>query len=352
MNKTHCLIIMVNIESELFLSEELATMSTTLTNKQMNKIIKTDSAYWNKYLNQLPAILHHVNNAESVMWFPSQINWGKDRIAFQVLDEKSQHLIKYVLAFFATGDGIVNFNLLDRFLPVIKCSVARSFYMYQLHIEDVHARTYNDAISTLIDDQEERDSIIDALHNVPAIKNIGAFCLKYSADQSIEFRKLNFVYAIVEGIIFSASFCIIAYFKKINPDLEGLCLSNDFIQRDENMHKEFAAIINNTLQHPIAKNEAISILNDAMIVIDEFIDFIIPNPIGELSSKSLKTHVRSIADILLKEFNFKPVYEVQSPYKWFAIQQLPPQTSFFERKGANYSTNTKLNNDKKFTDDF
>ena len=59
------------------------------------------------------------------------IDLSKDHSDFSKLTPNEQHFIKYVLAFFAASDGIVNENLVERFTQEIQLLEAKFFYMFQ-----------------------------------------------------------------------------------------------------------------------------------------------------------------------------------------------------------------------------
>ena len=46
-----------------------------------------------------------------------------------------QYFIKHVLAFFAASDGIVNENIVERFMSEVQVTEARCFYGFQIMIE-------------------------------------------------------------------------------------------------------------------------------------------------------------------------------------------------------------------------
>ena len=49
--------------------------------------------------------------------------------------DDERHFIKHVLAFFAASDGIVNENLVERFMSEVQMTEARCFYGFQVMIE-------------------------------------------------------------------------------------------------------------------------------------------------------------------------------------------------------------------------
>ena len=72
------------------------------------------------------------------------------------LKEGEQYFIKHVLAFFAASDGIVNENLVDRFMSEVQATEARSFYGFQIMMENIHSEMYAKLIENLIHDTKEK----------------------------------------------------------------------------------------------------------------------------------------------------------------------------------------------------
>jgi len=64
---------------------------------------------WDLYQKQL-----------ACFWKPQEIDFSKDYDDFITLNNDEQHFIKMILAFFAASDGIVNFNISERFLKDVK----------------------------------------------------------------------------------------------------------------------------------------------------------------------------------------------------------------------------------------
>ena len=58
--------------------------------------------------------------AVACFWTAEEIDLTKDAAGFEKLNPKQQHFLKHVLAFFAASDGLVNANLMERFLQLSK----------------------------------------------------------------------------------------------------------------------------------------------------------------------------------------------------------------------------------------
>ena len=68
--------------------------------------------------------------AEANFWTTEELDLSKDNSDWLKLNDKEQHFIKNILAFFAASDGIVNENLVDRFCQEVKVLEAKFFYIF------------------------------------------------------------------------------------------------------------------------------------------------------------------------------------------------------------------------------
>ena len=85
-----------------------------------------------------PNLFQKYKNHVSVFWTPEEIDLSKDMKDWVKLNPSEQMFIKNVLGFFAGSDGIIQENLVARFMNEIQLAEARQFYSVQLMMEAVH----------------------------------------------------------------------------------------------------------------------------------------------------------------------------------------------------------------------
>ena len=116
----------------------------------------------------------------------------------------------------------------------IQAPEARTFYGFQIAIENIHSETYSLLIDTFIKDAKQRSHLFNAIETIPCVKKKAEWALHWiSSSESFAERLVAF--AAVEGIFFSGSFCAIFWLKKRGL-MPGLSFSNELISRDEGMH--------------------------------------------------------------------------------------------------------------------
>merc|ERR1711876_112983 len=137
--------------------------------------------------------------AEASFWTAEEVDLSKDLKDWENLKDDERYFVSHVLAFFAASDGIVNENLVERFMQEVQIPEARCFYGFQIAIENIHSEMYSLLIDTYIKDREERNRLFNAIETFPAIKKKAEWIVAFAS---------------VEGIFFSGSFASIFWLKK------------------------------------------------------------------------------------------------------------------------------------------
>jgi ribonucleoside-diphosphate reductase subunit M2 len=101
---------------------------------------------------------------EASFWTAEEIDLSKDMHDWNnKLTEDEKWFISHVLAFFAASDGIVNENLVTRFSGEVQIPEARSFYGFQMMMENIHSETYSLLIDTYIKEPAQRTYLLNAI---------------------------------------------------------------------------------------------------------------------------------------------------------------------------------------------
>ena len=77
-------------------------------------------------------IWRYYKKALASFWTTEEVDLARDMDDWDNLKADEQFFIKHVLAFFAASDGIVNENLVERFMAEVQLPEARAFYGFQV----------------------------------------------------------------------------------------------------------------------------------------------------------------------------------------------------------------------------
>src|SRR3954471_6432053 len=113
--------------------------------------------------------------------------WTTDELDFSVdfehlrdkLTPQEGHLIRRLVAFFATADNLVAHNLVLNFYKHINSPEFRMFLGKQLFDEMLHVETYLLLVDSYLPDPAERAEAFDAYRSIPSVKLKADFCFKY-----------------------------------------------------------------------------------------------------------------------------------------------------------------------------
>ena len=150
---------------------------------------------------------------EKSIWTAEEIDFSQDSKDFETLDSDTKFVVKMILAFFASMDGIVNLNLDSNLINKITIPEAITAYRFQAMMEGIHNECYSLMIDNLIKDPVEKTHLFDSIKTIPSIKSIADWAFKWIESPTSIAHKL-IAFACIEGILFSGAFAIIFWLKK------------------------------------------------------------------------------------------------------------------------------------------
>lgn len=310
---------------------------TTEVYPDVPQIFRADSAdRYTLFPIKYPAIWDLYKKHIAAFWVPEEIDLSSDLVHWQSLTAGERHFITYVLAFFASSDGIVLENLIERFANDVQLPEARCFYSFQAAMENVHAETYSLLLDTYIKEPEEKDSLFRAIETIPCVRRKADWAIRWISSTA-SFAERLVAFAAVEGIFFSGSFCAIFYLKKRGL-MPGLTFSNELISRDEGLHCEHACLLYSMIptDQRLSEDRIRKIICDAVDCEKEFVTESLPVDLIGMNSSMMQEYISYCADRLLLSLGYGKVYDANQPFEWMELISIPGKTNFFERRVGEY----------------
>lgn len=252
-------------------------------------------------------------------------------------NDNARFFIKMTLAFFATSDGVVNSNLIERFCRIIKNPYSRSFYGFQMMMENIHSEAYSKMLQALVPNPVEREHLFQAIYDIPVIRKKAMFALKYMShpDPSHYLNSPSAVpvqliaQACMEMINFSSSFASI-YWIRSQGKMSGLAQFNMQIAADEGLHGvnsiEHYKLIDNKLPREIVHQ----IIKESFAVEEEFFKYSLPIDLIGMNSNDMSSYVKVVANRLSEMLGYASIYP---------DAVVPPNFSFVEKINLRGKTN-------------
>lgn len=288
-------------------------------------------------------------------WTVEEVDFSTDVADLrQKMNPAEQHLIKRLVAFFATGDSIVGNNLVLNLYKHINSPEARMYLSRQLFEEAVHVQFYLTLLDTYITDPNERAAAFSAVENIDSIKKKADFCFKWidSVNELDEIRTeaemKNFLLNLVcfacciEGLFFFAAFAYV-YYLRSRGLLQGLATGTNWVFRDESAHIEFALEVINTVRRERPhlfdaefENRCKDMIRDAVECESQFADDTLSGGVTGLSAGSMRQYLEYIADRRLAALGIQPIFHAKNPFDFMELQDVQELTNFFERRVSSY----------------
>jgi len=301
-------------------------------------------------------------------WTVEEIDLGTDIADLKKLTDAEQHLIKRLVAFFATGDSVVANNVVLNLYKHINSPEARLYLSRQLFEEALHVQFYLTLLDTYLPDENERAEAFKAVENIPSIKQKADFCFKYmdttkdlqelTSDEEKKKFLLNLICfaTCVEGLFFFAAFAYV-YFLRSKGLLHGLASGTNWVFRDESCHMEFAFEVIRTIKEEQPelfdddlRTNIVKMLDEAIECEMQFAEDGLQFGITGLSNKDMRTYLEFCADQRMLALEMPPVYNKQNPFQFMELQDVQELTNFFERRVSAYQVG--IEGSVSFNEDF
>ena len=301
-----------------------------------------------------PAFFEMYKDAIKNTWTVEEVNLSYDLADLAKMSDAESHLVKRLVAFFATGDCIVANNLVLNLYKHINSPEARMYLSRQLYEEALHVQFYLTLLDTYLPDPRERAQAFAAVENIPSIKQKADFCYKYIDSihtlEKLDTKKdkqtflLNLICfaACIEGLFFFAAFAYI-YFLRSKGLLHGLASGTNWVFRDESCHMNFAFSVISTIRDEEPdlfdqelREKVVLMLDEAVECEMAFCEDALQFGVIGMSSQGMRDYLQYCADQRLKALGMPPVYNSSNPFHFMELQDVQELTNFFERKVAAY----------------
>ena len=292
-------------------------------------------------------------------WTVDEIDFSDDLVD---LDRKlmpaEKHLIRRLVAFFATGDSIVANNLVRNLYGHINSPEARMYLSRQLYEEALHVQFYLSLLDNYIPDHAERAEAFAAIENIPSIRAKAEFCFKWMDSvgddplRTPEDRKrflMNLVCfaACIEGLFFFAAFAYV-YFLRSKGLLNGLAAGTNWVFRDESMHMNFAFEVIRTVraEEPELFDDELGqriadMMAEAVDAEHQFAEDLLGEGVPGMSVTDTRAYLEFVADQRLMQLGLPRRFGSRNPFSFMELQDVQELSNFFERTVSAYQVGVK-----------
>jgi ribonucleoside-diphosphate reductase beta chain len=307
-----------------------------------------------------PIFFEMYKNAIKNTWTVDEIDFATDSLDLQKkMTDAETHLVRRLVAFFATGDSIVSNNLVLNLYKHVNAPEARMYLSRQLYEEALHVQFYLTLLDTYVPDPEERHRAFDAVENIPSIRKKAQFCTKWIDSIGTLHRLetpahkrqflLNLICfaACIEGLFFFGAFAYV-YLLRSRGLLHGLAAGTNWVFRDESAHMAFAFEIVHTVrgEEPDLFDDELTrsvfqMLDEAIDCESQFAEDLLGTGVVGLSVQNVRDYLEFCADQRLTTLGLPRRYGTKNPLAFMDLQDVQELTNFFERRVSAYQVGAR-----------
>ncbi|GAB2822766.1 ribonucleotide-diphosphate reductase subunit beta [Actinocorallia aurea] len=287
-------------------------------------------------------------------WTVEEVDLASDLADLGRLTPEELHLVKRLVAFFATGDSIVANNLVLNLYKHVNSPEARLYLSRQLFEEAVHVQFYLTLLDTYLQDDEERRQAFAAIEHIPSIRAKGEFCFRWIDSisgleelRTAEERRgflLNLICfaACIEGLFFYGAFAYV-YWLRSRGLLNGLASGTNWVFRDESLHMDFAFAVVDTVraEEPGLFDDKLTaqvteMLEEAVAAELAFARDLCGDGLPGMSAADMRSYLEYVADQRLARLGMPARFGTANPFGFMELQDVQELSNFFERRVSAY----------------
>jgi len=302
-----------------------------------------------------PVFFEMYRSAISNTWTVEEIDFSTDTGDLATkMSAADLHLVRRLVAFFATGDSIVANNLVLNLYEHINAPEARMYLSRQLYEEALHVQFYLTLLDTYVSDPAERARAFAAIDNIPSIRRKADFCLRWLDSGRVagslserEGRRrflLNLICfgACVEGLFFFSAFAYV-YHLRSRGLLHGLAAGTNWVFRDESAHMAFALEVVRTARREepdlfddAMRRDVVEMVEEAVACEIQFAEDLLGGGVVGLSVRDMRQYLEYVADQRLAMLDLPKRYGSKNPFSFMDLQDVQELANFFERRVSAY----------------
>ena len=296
----------------------------------------------------------HFKKHQAAIWTTEECDFSSDKDDFLKMSDSERTFVLMVLQFFQASDILVNECGVMTFCQEIEIPEVRCFYGVQQYMENVHTETYARMLEQLCTPAEQ-ERAFNAITYVPSIRRKHEWAVSYADPAVTPLASRLVCFATFEGVLFSASFAAIYFFKGRNL-MPGLTFSNELIARDEGLHTDFAChLYRDHIEHKLTDAEAHAIVGGGVEAELQFVDESLRSDVIGLGKDRMRRYVKHCANRLLVSLGHAELYTAAGEAESLPFMDalsVDGSVNFFEKRNSSYSKKPSTAADIDFSDEF
>ncbi|KII84479.1 hypothetical protein PLICRDRAFT_118239 [Plicaturopsis crispa FD-325 SS-3] len=241
-------------------------------------------------------------------WTPEDINLSVDRYHWiEMLTSRERRYYSIVFSVLSGSYGIVTDNIASRLSREVHIPEARSFYAFQIAMQNIHGETYSRILHTLIRSEDHRSRLLNSILSIQSIRAKAAWSIRWTTDTRSSFATRLVAFASTNTVFFSSASASLYLLKKRRL-MPGVTACNDLVYRDSGLHTHFACVLHDHLRVKATPSEIRLIVYEAVNLEKASNRELLHDSILGLDAMSMNMFVEYFANKLMYMLRQPPLY--------------------------------------------
>jgi ribonucleotide reductase beta subunit family protein with ferritin-like domain len=275
---------------------------------------------------------------ERLHWVAQEVDLSADGRDYEKVSPAERRLLKKTLGWFGPADEAVMDGLDEAAASKILAKEGQFYLRAQKDQECVHSEAYSLQIQEVIP-LAERAEVFRAARDDPLVARVADW-IRWWVVAEHPAADFFAAMAFIEGVLFSGFFAVLQFFK-VRALFPGITTLNEFIARDEGVHTLFWAFL---LTSRLARRPDPAVVQGIAREVTELsADFFadaLPEPVAGLNAGLLAQYVRFVADAVLAQAGYEPLFRESNPFDFMDMLSLNvvAKCNFFEFRPTQYQS--------------
>ena len=279
---------------------------------------------------------------EAAHWIFEEVSMNVDVEQWKTgkITDGEKNLLENILRLFTTSDFVIEEAYLDKLIPYIKNSEARTMLCSFANRENEHVFGY----ALLSDTLGFGEKFYLEFKDYAEMSEKVEFMTNRLGDSPKEFAQYLAKQTLIEGVNLFASFAVLLNFDRMGK-MPGMIDIIKWSVRDESFHcqglSKLFRIFTEENPEVVSDDFKREIYDTARLLVDledQFIDKAFEmGGVEGMEPEEVKQYIRYIADFRLAQLGFKPNWDIErNPFPWVDAITGDSAAAFFERSVSNY----------------
>lgn len=275
---------------------------------------------------------------EASFWTAEEIELSKDvqdlENSDKITKEQKQFLSKF-LAILTLNENFVNNHLIEKFSAELQNPEGKSFYGFQIMMENIYDEVYSFVIDAYFNGQENMTETFQSIKEDTHLNAKIDFVNRWIKTTNSLYGERLVAFAAKEAIFQSGAHAAIFNLGQQGL-IQGFNKANTNIFRDKGNYTDFSCLLFAHLKNKPDQEIITKIITEAVDIEKDILTNTLNIKDSGLDPKQVFQYVEYLADSLLLSFGAEKAYNVTQPFEFMEQTTSIGKSRFFEKQVSDF----------------